>query len=99
MNNWTGAREDFDLALTVLPDSAVTERAALLNRLGFAMGRRGDMEDGLKLLSQALELAVKSGDRRTEARVHGNIGALAHTAGDPELATRETLAAMLLCSV
>lgn len=59
-------------------------RMAALNNLGLARERAGDRDGAMAPALEALDLAVKVGDRHREAALHNRLADLLHTAGDEE---------------
>lgn len=59
-------------------------RMACLNSLAFAVARDGDIERGVDLLGEALDLADRVGDRHRRAALYNHLADLHHRAGRSE---------------
>jgi DNA-binding SARP family transcriptional activator len=59
-------------------------RMAALNNLGLARERAGDRDGAMAPALEALDLAVKVGDRHREAALHNRLADLFHALGDEE---------------
>ena len=77
-----------------LDDAGLTAHA--LNSLGIAAGLCGDVDDGVRLLEQAMQAAAIAARPTEVARAHQGIALLAERSGDVELFERHTRQALEL---
>lgn len=79
------AHYDRALSLSVLP----SVRAAVLNNLALSLAAAGDVPSAIDRAKEALDQAVRSGDRHRIAALHDTLADMFHAGGDEEAAMGE----------